>query len=178
MTSIYGIFADYLTPKMKYTKYLLKGDYINIEQFENKERPFYNVPLVIFSVPFIIVLFGGIVIMLPVTITFDNGRWLWYKWLLYDRRKHLSTNVQKVVTNTIIYRIIDNSINQLTHDINGKAKILSGGFASNDGRRIEKRIKGLHLVGTYGNRRSEMFRMWPKQMVSFPKRILRCACGW
>ncbi|MFA5366640.1 MAG: hypothetical protein WC333_02050 [Dehalococcoidia bacterium] len=156
---------------MKYTKYLLKGDYINIEQFENKEHPLYNFPLVAISIPLTVALLGGIIVMLPVTITFDNGRWLWYKWLLYDRKYNLSYNVQKTVTNMEAYRIIDHGFNKLTHGINEQTNILSGSFATLDGRGIKKGIERLHLIRTNGNRRSEMPNLWPKRMVAIAKSI-------
>jgi hypothetical protein len=156
---------------MKYTKYLLKGDYVNIEQFENKEHPFYNFPLVAISIPLVVMLFGGIIIMLPVTFTFDNGRWVWYKWLLYDRKHHVTDNVQEIVTNITLYRIIDHVINKLTQGIHEQIEILSGSVATFDGRAIENKVKRLYDRGADGFRRSQMPGVWKERVVYFAKRI-------
>jgi hypothetical protein len=98
---------------MKYTKYLLKGDFINIEQFESKEHPVRNVPLVVISLPLALICIGGIAVMLPVAFTFDNTRNVRCMLIRFDRRHNLTSNVHEAVTRTEMYKVISSKTNVL-----------------------------------------------------------------
>jgi hypothetical protein len=108
---------------MKYTKYLLKGDFIDIEPLESKEHPLYNVPLAVISLPLFIIIIGGIAVMMPVAFTFDSTRNVRCMMIRFDRKHNLTSNVHEAVAKTRTYRVI-----------NGKANVLKDIIEENTNR--------------------------------------------
>jgi hypothetical protein len=98
---------------MKYTKYLLKKDLIDIDPFISKKHPVYNVPLVVLSVPLLLIYIGGMIVMLPIAFTFDHTRNIHCMLIRFDRKYNLSSNVHEAVARTEAYRIVNDKANVL-----------------------------------------------------------------
>jgi hypothetical protein len=123
---------------MKYTKYLLKGDFIDIEPLESKEHPLYNVPLAVVSLPLALIIIGGIAVMMPVAFTFDSTRNVRCMMIRFDRRHNLTSNVHEAVVKTRTYRVINDKANMI------KDKIEEDGNRINDD--INRSMKSIYAM--------------------------------
>jgi hypothetical protein len=79
---------------MKYTRYLIKGDYIHLENFETDNK-YLEVPIVMFLIPSVILCFFMIVLFTPLTLSFDGYRNVRYNIIKYNRAYHCTKSCNK-----------------------------------------------------------------------------------
>lgn len=158
---------------MKYTRYLIKGDYIHLENFETNNK-YLEIPLIMFLIPSVILCFLMIVLFTPVMVGFDTYRNVRYVIIKFDRKHNYSNNISDIVTNTITYRIIiytDKIITNKIKEFNEQANILSNSFTTIVRDRTKCNAQRVYTIRKDGFRRSEMRGLRKEQVVSFAKRF-------
>jgi hypothetical protein len=164
---------------MKYTKYLIRGEYIHLEQFET-DNQYHKFPFTFAAIFVATMLFVMIIAMIPVTFTFDEYRNVRYHLIKYERKHHVIDNVLITVTSGEIFRIINSKQQLIFQTIGNELKIIPNGKSEILSNYIERNTRHIRKL-TYSyfdnmNKQNEFTEdnirtLIIKQIIDIPKRI-------
>jgi hypothetical protein len=161
---------------MKYTRYLIKGEYIHLDQFET-DNQYHKFPFTFAAIFVAIMLFVMIIAMIPVTFTFDEYRNVRYHLIKYERKHHVIDNVLNTVTSGEIFRIINSKQQLIFQSISNELKIIPNEKSEVLSNYIERRTRHIRTfayayfdnIGIQNDfKRNVINNFWMKEI---PKRI-------
>jgi hypothetical protein len=99
---------------MKYTKYLIEGDFF---QYKNviTTNEYVNVLIILFIAPIALIIFIIVASIIPMMVVYDNGRNVLCILIKFNRKHSYSIKLKKTIKNTYTYNVIKIILKELKY---------------------------------------------------------------